>query len=119
FRHSVPPDLTSVDELIARFQEHLDAMAEATRLEIAWRVALDREATLEQGIKELSVRVKQLLQAVLGEGNTQLREFGARPYVRRRPSTATMKLAVEKRRATRALRRTMGRRQRAKIKGGS
>jgi hypothetical protein len=104
--------------LIERFQEHLDAMAEASEKEIEWQVALEREAELEAGIKELMVRVKLLVQSSFGVGAATLRDFGVKPFARRKPSMATLKLAIEKRLATRALRRTMGRRQKRKLKGG-
>jgi hypothetical protein len=91
-----------VDVLVARFQEHLDAMAEAARREIAWRVALQHEVELEKGIKNLMTRVQPFVAGTFGQGAAELREFGLKPYVRRKPSTATMKIAVEKRRATRA-----------------
>ena len=116
-RGSLPPEWLSVDDLIERFQEHLDAMAEASDKEIEWRVALEREAKLEAGIKELMVRVTLLVQSSFGAGAATLREFGVKPFVRRKPSMATLKLAIEKRLATRALRRTMGRRQKRKLKG--
>jgi hypothetical protein len=45
-RGSLPPKWLSVDYLIERFQEHLDAMAEASDKEIEWREALEREAEL-------------------------------------------------------------------------
>ena len=118
FRDLAAHALLSVDAVIARFQEHLDAMAEASQREIEWRTALEREARLEESIKELMARVKPMLQSAVGESNPKLREFGVKPYARRKPSMATLKLAVEKRRATRALRQTMGRRQRKRIKGG-
>lgn len=114
-----PPIAASIDALIARFQEHLDAMAEAGEREIAWRVALEREAKLERGIKALMVRVKLLIQAKFGPGGAQLADFGLKPHRRRKPSVETMAKAIERRNATRKLRRTMGRQQRSRIKGGA
>lgn len=113
----VAVSMGSVDELIARFEAHLDAMDAATRLETRWRAALRREAQLEEGVKELMRRLTPLLQGVFGRAGPRVRDFGIRPYVRRKPSVATMKAAVEKRRATRAARQTRGRRQKSKIKG--
>ena len=111
-------DIASIADLIARFQAHLDAMQDVARKEIAWNVAREEEARLEREIQALLARVKAMLQSSFGPGSTTLRDFGVKPYRRRKPSASTMKLAVEKRRATRTLRRTMGRKQRARAKGG-
>jgi hypothetical protein len=110
------PDLGSVEAIIGRFQEHLDAMVDAARREIAWRAALEREEKLEKGIKKLMGRVKPMIESLFDRSDSTLRDFGIKPFVRRKPSIATMKVAVEKRRETRALRRTMGRKQKRKIK---
>jgi hypothetical protein len=114
--HNIPSELESLDKVIARFQEHLDAMDEVARREIAWRIALDREAKLETAIRKLVERVKLVIQGLFGVSSAILRDFGVKPAIRRKPSTATMKIAVEKRRATRKLLGTMGRQQKRRTK---
>jgi hypothetical protein len=106
----------SVDELIALFQEHLDALTEVAEREAAWRAAIARETRLEKGIKALMAQIKPLIEGSMGIDSSALRDFGLKPYARRKPTTATMKAAIEQRRATRKLRGTMGKRQRKRMK---
>ena len=104
-------DATPAD-VAARLQAHLDAMEEVRRLAIAWRSAVAREQELEDEIKELIDRVQLFLRGRYGAGSGILLEFGLKPRAKAKISAATKAVAVVKRRATRAARRTMGAQQR-------
>ena len=109
---------TSPEAVIAKYQEHLDAMRDATEKEIAWRTALERERTLEREIQTLNPRVQSFLRAVFGERNRgALARFGMRAFKVPTITAETKAAAAAKRLETRRLRRTMGRRQRKRTLG--
>ena len=109
--------LTTVDAVIARYQAHLDAMADVSQKEIAWRLAVERERGLEAEIKALHPRVQSLLRSTYGDRSGELRQFGLKPGKKAQVAVAVKASAVEKRRETRKARRTMGKKQRKQIKG--
>jgi hypothetical protein len=103
--------LDTPDSVAARFQAHLDAMQAVAANEVAWRVAIQREQQLEIEIKRLIERTKFYLRSLFGAKSATLREFGLKPQAKSKVSTETALRAVEKRRETRRLRRTMGKKQ--------
>jgi hypothetical protein len=107
----------SIESVTTRIQQHLDAMSAVKENEIRWRVALDAEAKLEKETAALVRRVASLLMSVYGDRSPKLRDFGIEPRKKPKIGVETMRLAVEKRRETRRLRGTMGKKQRKKIKG--
>jgi lipase chaperone LimK len=109
--------IRSPEELAARFQAHLEAMATVAEDEIRWRIAIQREEKLEKEMKALLARVVPYLLGAFGEDSATLRDFGLEPRKKPKTSVATKLRAVEKRKATRALRKTMGKKQRLRIKG--
>jgi hypothetical protein len=65
----------------------------------------------------LRLAIRAFVELRHGSASEALRDYGFKPRKRKKPSIETMRRAVEKRRATRAARGTMGPRQRKKIKG--
>jgi hypothetical protein len=108
--------LDSANAVAARFQAHLDAMTAVAAAEIAWRIALEQEAALEAEMKALVERARLALSAHFGPRSARLAEFGLRPGAPAKVSAAVKAAAVEKRRATRKARRTLGPKQRKAIK---
>jgi hypothetical protein len=104
------------DELIAVYQEHLEALARIHSLTIERGIAIQREAELEAQIVRLTQGVRSIAEAAFGESGTELLAFGLKPKKKPYVSTATKRAAIERRKETRALRRTMGRRQKKKLK---
>src|SRR5258708_15211511 len=105
-------------ELAAVYQRHLDKLDHIAKCEARWRDALQEESGLEKQIKPLTEFLKTIVRARFGDHAKVLAAFRMSP--RRVPTISAEKklVAVAKRRATRKLRRTMGKRQRLKIKGG-
>ena len=107
----------SPDAVAAKYQAHLDAMSDVTEKEIAWKLAVERERVLEAEIKNLHPRVQDYLRSHFGAGASALRRFGLKPAKEPTVPVKTKLRAIEKRRETRRLRGTMGKKQRRRIKG--
>ncbi len=107
--------LDTPDAVAARFQAHLDAMQAVAAREIAWRAAIQSEQQMEIEIKQLLERAKFYLRSRFGASSGALREFGLKPQAKAKVSAETALRAVEKRRETRRLRRTMGKKQRQRM----
>jgi len=103
--------------LVAFFEEHIEAMRAVASLEMQRSIAIDHEARLEKNIMAIFDSIDRFLRSRFGSSAAVLREFGLKPRKARKVRMETLARAVEKSRQTRKLRRTMGRRQRAKIKG--
>ncbi len=107
------------DEVARRVREHLDAMDAVRATEIAAKVAVQRERKLETALKLLLPNVRLYLDSRFGRSAPVLEEFGLKPFRPGKPSMKTLARAVEKRRETRKLRGTMGKKQRRAIKAKS
>ncbi len=106
------------ETVVAMYQKHLDALLDATEKEMAWKTALLVERRLEAALKKTHLQVQRYVEGVFGEDAIELRRFGLKPRKKAVTSIDTKLRAVEKRRETRRLRGTMGKRQRKKIKAG-
>jgi hypothetical protein len=103
--------------LAAEYQRHLEQMQDVTQREIAWHTAVYQENALETRLRDLTEHVRLYLVGRFGPSSPVLRAFGLKPRKKAVTSVATKKLAIEKRLETRRLRRTMGKKQRKRIKG--
>ncbi|HEY3817542.1 MAG TPA: hypothetical protein VGL81_10240 [Polyangiaceae bacterium] len=104
--------------VIARFQAHLDTIEDIANYDKLKSDAIAREAKQEAEILELWGLVGYFARGQFGEESTTVRDFGLKERRRTAPTAATKALAVAKRNETRRVRRTMGKNQRKKIKGG-
>jgi hypothetical protein len=118
-RHLVGPDRLDADALVARFEAHLECIDDIARYDRMKSDAVAREAKLEKELLELWMIVGNFVRGYLGDTSLELRDFGLKERSKPVLSSATKALAVAKRKATRQVRGTMGKRQRKKIKGGS
>jgi hypothetical protein len=96
--------------LAAVFASHLESLDDVSRAEAAWKAALQREEAEETKIKKLLLLLDPLLRASYLPQD--LIDFGIRARTPRKPTTATLVQAVEKRRATRSARGTRPSRRR-------
>ena len=103
--------------LAAEYRRHLELLREVTWREVAWRAAVDQERKLEASLKRLHEFVKMYLAGRFGPSSPALRAFGLKPQKKAVTSIETKQLAIMKRLETRKLRKTMGKKQRKKIKG--
>jgi hypothetical protein len=111
-----PRNLGSVEAVVARYEEHLAAMADVRAKEIEWRLAVERERALEAELQELHGRMTLFLRALFGSRSTKLQHFGVVPMKTPHTPTEVKARAVERRLETRRLRGTMGKKQRKRIK---
>jgi hypothetical protein len=113
----VGPEHLKADDLIARFEAHLQVIDDIDRYDKLRSQSIALEAKLEKAILALWHLVSSFAVGSFGEASLTLRDFALKP---RKPPTLTVvtkAIAVAKRRETRRLRRTMGKRQRKAIKG--
>jgi hypothetical protein len=100
----------------ALYRKHLEALRRADELEAAWKTALLVERRLEAELKPTHAQVQRYVLAFFDDDVAALKLFDMKPRKQPVVSVETKQRAVEKRRETRRLRGTMGKRQRKKAK---
>jgi hypothetical protein len=106
------------DEAVAVLERHLAAMARVRELTIERMKAVADERKLDRVAKRIADGVARALKTRLGPRSPALVEFEVKPEKVPYVSSQVKARAVERRRETRKLRGTMGRKQRARIKRG-
>jgi hypothetical protein len=110
----------SADQLVLRIQQDIDLTDAATLARTAWIEKVQLERNSHQELAPLLRALRSLVFSKFGDTNNAasvLGEFGFAPRkVAQRPS-ATKAGAAVKSRATRSARHTMGKRQKAGVKG--
>ena len=101
-------------QMIALLQAYLDAVDRTKSARSAWLHAVRAEDRAEKDSHDLVLRLRWAAFNLLGPTSPLLHQYGIRPDVPRKKSTATLVAQVEKMRATRKARGTMGKRQRKK-----
>lgn len=105
-------------EVIEQIQSILDAIQETATAYAAWRDCVARQRELERSLRELVGWVEGSVRTEVGNDARLLETFGLQPAKKTGPRTSSAKLAmVQKAKATRVVRRTMGKRQRQKVRG--
>lgn len=105
------------EEVVAMYQEHLAALLRANEKEAEWKAALAVERRIEAALKPQHLQMQRYLEGVFGPDSPELRAFDLKPRKTPVVRIETKRRAVEKRRETRRMRKTMGKRQRRKLKG--
>jgi hypothetical protein len=113
----IGPDRLDADGLIARFEAHTKVIDEIDDYERRKRDAVARERRMEPAIRDLRQLTIHAIRAHYGEEALETEDFAVRRKRPPRLPIATKAAAVAKRKVTRAVRRTMGPKQRKKIKG--
>jgi hypothetical protein len=104
-------------DLLARFQQTLDAIAAVKAARTALFQAVASQKTTLAQARALRGGVKRFLQTQLGPQNPKLQDFGFTPARVAKTLVTTKAQAKVKATATRAARGTKGRKQKAAIKG--
>jgi hypothetical protein len=108
---------TTPKDVIAALQAAIDAVDAAAAAEKVFHdVTAAQHAAIAKGNAVLKA-LKMLVHNQLGSAEGALGDFGFQAPKRKTPDEATKAAAVAKRAATRAARHTMGKRQKAKVKG--
>jgi hypothetical protein len=117
--YSVDGKTYSPKEIAARYQAYLDALEGLRSARAALRLAVANERKVARQLAALTVGLKTMLTVQFGTSNVVLADFGWSVPKKPGPKTVAGKVAgAAKARATRAARKTMGKRQREKVKGG-
>jgi hypothetical protein len=108
---------TTPKDVIATLQGATDAIDRATVAEKAFHDEVAAQHTAIAKGDAVLKALKMLVKNQLGSAEGVLGDFGFQAPKRKAPDEATKAAAVAKRAATRAARHTMGKRQKAKVKG--
>lgn len=118
----VPPTLLLLSdctpaEAVARLRAHVATFDAVTKARVALASALLRQRRADAEMRPLIRRLLSWIHGAFSNPRT-LHDFGQKPSRKTGPKTVAVKLAAaQKLRATRKARHTMGKRQKAKIKG--
>jgi hypothetical protein len=105
-------------DLKKSLQKQIDAADSTQAARAAWLSASAAEAALHDATVSTLSFLRSFVALKFGSKNeATLADFGFTPRTRKVPSAETKAAAAEKAAATRAARHTMGKRQKAKIKG--
>jgi hypothetical protein len=104
-------------DLRAIFQRDLDAHHAVEHARAVLLTAIEDRKKADAERKKVDVVLKGWVQNRYGASSTEAQAFGYEPPKPRTTTVATKVVAIQKSAATRAARRTMGRAQRAMIKG--
>ncbi len=108
---------TTPNDAIAALQGPIDAIDAASASEQAFHGAVAAQNAAVAKGSDLLTDLKTLVKSQLGSSEGVLGDFGFTSPNRQTPDEATKAAAVAKRAATRAARHTMGKRQKASVKG--
>jgi hypothetical protein len=104
-------------ELASLFQEEIDAMNEVTHMEAERRAAVARERVIKHRNKPILVALENLVRGLYGGDVTVLSEFALTAPKKQKKTPAVKAEAAKKSKATRQVRRTMGKKQKKSAKG--
>ncbi len=104
-------------QVVAKLQGYLDVYERVNAAKAAYGQALEAQEAMAAQAHAFKVSYGQALRHVLGKASPALATFGISVQQRKTPTAQTQLLANAKRLATRKARGTLGKRQKAKIKG--
>jgi hypothetical protein len=112
----VPGDFTR-DELVAQFQQFVQAMQATNAAHQAWLNAVQNERAFEASVSPLREGVHGIVVAKLGKSSPQLTGYGFAPRKIAQPKALTKAASQVKAEATRKARGTVGKKQKLTISG--
>ena len=105
-------------EIIGRLQSMLDAIEQTAAAYAAWRDRVVKQRALEKSLRAFVGVIEAMVRTEVGNSAPLLLAFGLQPAKKTGPRTTQAKVTmVQKARATRVVRKTMGKRQRQKVRG--
>ncbi|HEY8038391.1 MAG TPA: hypothetical protein VIF15_01300 [Polyangiaceae bacterium] len=108
----------TVQQIVDHLKTVLDAIDATASSYAAWRDQVARQRAMEEQVRDLVRLLGDRIHTLYGDSATDLADFGMEPLKKTGPKTVTAKVAmVTKAAATRVERRTMGKRQKQRIKG--
>jgi hypothetical protein len=110
--------LYTIPQLTAILQGHLAALTELRTMRAALAGKVQEERAIAKQVSELRADLLLVVQSRFGRNPVTLGDFGFKMPKKPGPKTVEAKArGAERLRATRKARHTMGKRQRAKVKG--
>jgi hypothetical protein len=106
-----------VPEVMMLLQEEIDAMKEVARMEVERRSAVARERLIKHRNKPILVALENLVRGLYGGNIVILGEFALKAPKKQKKSSEVKAESVKKSKATRQVRRTMGKKQKKSAKG--
>ena len=104
-------------DLVDLFERHDAAIAASSAAEAEYRAAVKRERALDAEAGKVATQIVTMARLHYGPDTVTLADFGTAPIRTGKKTPEVLSRAAEKTRATRAARHTMGKRQRAKVRG--
>jgi hypothetical protein len=104
-------------QVVAMLKAHLAAIGAEIQGKAQQHLVVANQKALRASCAAAAQIVESYAIGLFGKGSAQLTQLGFATTVKRVPSSETLALAAEKRRATRAARGTKGKRQKAGIHG--
>ena len=104
-------------QIVALVQRHLDALAMLATLRAEIKAAIQESRTQRAAVRSAVVCIRYYVLSKFGEHSEEYASLGFSPRKVGVKTAEAKALAVQKLRATRKARHTMGRKQRAAIKG--
>jgi hypothetical protein len=108
----------SSPEMVERLDAHAAAVEEVEQLQVQLKLAIARRDALRTETKGIVTGLRGYLAAVFGETSSEYIDLGFEPKKPRTTTAAAQAAGVAKRAATRIVRKTMGKKQRKKIRAG-
>src|SRR3974390_2382885 len=100
-------------DVVARLQSILDAIQVTSQAYAAWRDRVAKQRELEEDLREFVRCLEDLVRTEVGNNAKQLAIFGLKTARKTGPRATDAKVdMVQKAKATRVMRQTMGKRQR-------
>src|SRR5260370_12268362 len=110
----------TADALAQVLQSLVDALAKVSAARAAWKEALNEMRVVHAKVVPFIGRYKSVLAGMYGDAPATLEDYGMAPRKAPVPKTAEQKAAAAAlRKATRAVRHTMGKRQKKAIKASA
>ncbi|MGD0529879.1 MAG: hypothetical protein ABSE49_32385 [Polyangiaceae bacterium] len=103
--------------LVALIQSRVDAINAVAAARASWLAAVAALETLSKQVNAVEKGLKAYVFNLFGETSPLIADFGFTAPKQTTPTVAVKQLAAQKRAATRTARNTMGKKEKAKIKG--
>src|SRR5208337_3468443 len=105
FTRGQPIDIDNVrydpESLVAKYEEHLRAMARVEQLANEHAEAMAEERKVEAGLAKIHAGLKSIAESMMGKHGVGMLAFGIKPDKKPHMSAETKKRANEKRQETR------------------
>jgi len=105
------------DQLVAALQRYLDAVAATKAAQATYHGEVDAERAVLKDLRPLRKALKATLQGRYGDNRNKLEQFGLEPATPGDKTVAAKAQGIEKSKATREARHTMGSQQKKAVKG--